>query len=493
MTAPMPGQEEVVDPEQTRDKLISAFEEASRNLKSNTSYYEAERRPEAIGITVPVQMQSLLAHVGYPRLYVDSIAERQSVEGFRLGGADEADQELWSWWQANNLDIEAPLGYTDAYVHGRSFITISQPDPQLDLNWDPTIPIIRVEPPTRMYADIDPRINKVRSAIRVAYDAEGNEVQAATLYTMNDTYGWFKSEGAWQPWFQYTHGLMAVPVVPLPNRTRLSDLYGTSEITPELRSMTDAAARVLMLMQATAELMGVPQRLIFGIKPEEIGVDADTGQTFFDAYLARILAFEDADGKIQQFSAAELSNFTNALDQIAKQVAAYTGLPPQYLSTAADNPASAEAIRAAESRLIKKVERKNLIFGGAWEEAMRLAYRMMKGGEVPPDYQLMETIWMDPATPTYAAKADAATKLYGGGLGVIPKERARIDMGYSISEREEMRVWDEQEAAAGLGLMGTMYSTDGTNPAKPGLKPQPVQAQIGTKNKPPAPSSGSKA
>ena len=472
MTAPMPGQEQVEDPEAARDQLINAFDEASRSLRSNTSYYEAQRRPEAIGVTVPIQMQSLLAHVGYPRLYVDSIAERQAVEGFRLGGADAADEELWSWWQANNLDIEATLGYTDSFVHGRSYITISQPDPQIDMDWDQTVPIIRVEPPTRMYAEIDPRIGKVAKAIRVAYDAEGNDIQAATLYTNTDTYGWFKAEGQWQEWFNYTHGLNVVPVVPLPNRTRLSDLYGTSEITPELRSMTDAAARVLMLMQATAELMGVPQRLIFGIKPEEIGVDSETGQAFFDAYMARILAFEDPDGKIQQFSAAELSNFTNALDQIAKQLAAYTGLPPQYLSASSTNPASAEAIRAAESRLIKKVERKNLIFGGAWEETMRIAYRMMKGGTVPPNYQLMETVWRDPSTPTYAAKADAATKLYGNGTGVIPKERARIDMGYSITEREEMRRWDEEEAAAGLGLMGTMIDA---NPAAQAALPQARQ------------------
>lgn len=461
MTSPMPGQDDNIDPVVAREELISAFEDATKNLTSNSAYYDAERRPEAIGVTVPPQMQKLLAHVGYPRLYVDSIAERQVTEGFRLGGADEADETLWEWWQANNLDIEAPLGYTDAYIHGKSYITISKPDPKLDIGWDPNTPLIRVEPPTRMHAEIDPRINKVSRAIRVAYDEEGSEIQAATVYLPNSTHGWFKnSEGDWQDWFNVQHGLGVVPVVPIPNRTRLSDLYGTSEITPELRSMTDAAGRILMLMQATAELMGVPQRLIFGIKPEEIGVDPDTGQTLFDAYLARILAFEDAEGKIQQFSAAELSNFVTALDAIAKQVAAYTGLPPQYLSTAADNPASAEAIRAAESRLIKKVERKNMIFGGAWEEAMRLSHRIMKGGDVPPDMFRMETIWRDPSTPTWAAKADAAAKLYAAGTGIIPRERARIDMGYSVTERDEMRKWDEEEASMGLGLMGTMYGTD---------------------------------
>ena len=440
--------------------MISQFEDATKNLKTNTSYYDAERRPEAIGVTVPIQMQKLLAHVGYPRLYVDSIAERQEVEGFRIGDSPDTNAELNQWWQANNLDIEAPLGYTDAYIHGRSYITLSMPDPKMDIGLDPKVPIIRVEPPTRMYASIDPRVGKVSKAIRVAFNEAGDTIQAATLYTLTDTIGWFKdANGEWQDWFAVTHGLMAVPVIPLPNRTRLSDLYGTSEITPELRSMTDAASRILMLMQATAELMGVPQRLIFGIKPEEIGVDSMTGETMFDAYMSRILAFEDADGKIQQFSAAELSNFTNALDQIAKQVAAYTGLPPQYLSSSSTNPASAEAIRAAESRLIKKVERKNLIFGGAWEDAMRIAYRMARGGDVPPDMYRMETVWRDPSTPTYAAQGDAAVKLYAGGAGVIPRERARIDMGYSVQEREEMRIWDEQEASMGLGLIGTATST----------------------------------
>ena len=472
MTAPLPGQEEVLDPVATRDAMISAFEDSIRGLASNTSYYEAERRPEAIGVTVPLQMQKLLAHVGYPRLYVDSIAERQVMQGFRLADSEEADQELWSWWQANDLDIQAPLGYTEAYIHGRSYITLAMPDPQLDPFVDPTIPIIRVEPPTRMYAEIDPRINKVSKAIRVADNTTGDTIQAATLYTLNDTNGWFKDKnGVWVDWFSVSHGLGVVPVVPLPNITKLSDLYGSSEITPELRSMTDAASRIMMLMQATAELMGVPQRLIFGIKPEEIGVDPETGDTMFDAYLARILAFEDSDGKIQQFSAAELANFSNAMDQIAKQVAAYTGLPPQYLSTAADNPASAEAIRAAESRLVKKVERKNQIFGGAWEEAFRIAYRMAKGGDIPPNMLRMETVWREPSTPTWAAQADAATKLYAGGVGVIPRERARVDMGYSIKEREEMRLWDEQEASMGLGLLGTMYSPDATASSAPNSTP----------------------
>lgn len=478
MTSPL-APEPVSDVDKERDSLLELFEEKRRPLSDNSAYYEAQRRPDAIGVSVPPQMQKLLAHVGYPRLYVNSIAERQEIEGFRLGGADEADEELWDWWQANNLDIESTLGHTEALVHGTSYITVSKPDPSSDPGIDPNVPIIRVEPPGSLYADIDPRTRQVTRAIRAIYDDQGSQIIMATLYLPDRTLGWIRQEGQWAPYMNITHGLEMVPVIPLSNRTTLSDLYGKSQITPELRSMTDAAARILMNMQATAELMAVPQRLLFGVKPEELGVDPETGQSLFDAYLARILAFEDAESKAQQFTAAELRNFTDALQEIAKQVASYCGLPPQYLSTASDNPASAEAIRASESRLIKLVEQKNKIFGGAWEQAMRVAYKVMKGGDVPPDYYRMEAVWRDPATPTYAAKADAAAKLYANGMGPVPRKRTWIDLGYTIAERAEMEKWLEEENP--MGLLGATASPMAGVPASgdpkaPATSPKPQTA-----------------
>lgn len=450
----------------TRDEMLNAFEQAQAGFKDAKNYYDSVRRPDAIGVAVPPSMRSLLAHVGYPRLYIDSIAERQEVEGFRVAGAEEADQELWDWWQANNLDIEATLGHTDALIYGKAFITIAVPDPSIDLGVDPDVPMIRVEPPTSLHAMIDPRTRKVTQAIRAIYGDDGSQVISATLYLPDQTIQWVREGGAWAVLNQVSHGLMVVPVVPIQNRTRLSDVYGTSEITPELRSVTDAAARILMDMQGTAEIMAIPQRLLFGVKPEDIGVDPATGEKLFDAYIARILAFEDPDAKAQQFSAAELRNFVDALDALDRKAAAYTGLPPQYLSTSSQNPASAEAIRSSESRLVKKTERKNKIFGGSWEEAMRIAYKAIKGGDIPPEYYRLETVWRDPSTPTYAAKADAATKLYANGMGVIPKERARIDMGYTIAEREEMSVWDSQENPVGqfLGNQPGQLSGPGATP-----------------------------
>lgn len=461
-----------VDLEKTRDEMLNLFEDKQQGLKDNTAYYESERRPSAIGVATPPAMRELLANIGYCRLAVNSLADRLELEGFRLGGQEEADKKLWDWWQANMLDVEATLGHTDALVHGRSYITVAAPDPNIDLGVDPNTPIIRVEPPTALHAVIDPRTRQVTQAIRATYDDDGSQVIASTLYLPDQTVYWIREQGQWKQSGRVSHGMELVPVIPLANRTRLSDLYGTSEITPELRSVTDAAARIMMNMQATAELMAVPQRLLFGVKPEDLGVDPETGQSLFDAYLARILAFEDHEAKAEQFSAAELRNFTEALQELAKQAAAYTGLPPQYLSTQSDNPASAEAIKASEARLVKNAERKAKIFGGAWEQAMRVAYKVMNpGGEIPPNMYRMESVWRDPSTPTYAAKADAAAKLYANGTGVIPRERARIDMGYSITEREDMRKWDEEENP--MGRLSALY---GAQPQAPADQAQPEPA-----------------
>jgi hypothetical protein len=435
--------------------MLNLFEEKQRGLSDNKAYYESERRPTAIGIATPPQMQTLLANVGYPRLYVNAVADRLEVEGFRIAGKDEADEQMWDWWQANFLDVESSLGHTEALVHGRAYITIAAPD-ENDPGVDPKTPIIRVEPPTALHAVIDPRTRQVTSAIRATYDEGGTEVLASTLYLPDQTVTWVREAGQWKRFSVVSHGMEMVPVVPLANRIKLSDLYGTSEITPELRSVTDAAARIMMDMQATAELMAVPLRLLFGVKADDLGIDPNNPSAGFEAYFARILAFEDHEAKAMQFAAAELRNFTEALQELHKEAAAYTGLPPQYLSTQSDNPASAEAIRASESRLVKTCERKARIFGGAWEQAMRVAHKVMQpGSDIKPELYRMETVWRDPSTPTYAAKADAAAKLYNQGLGIIPKERARIDSGYSIAEREEMRKWDEQENP--VGQLAAMY------------------------------------
>ena len=431
-------------------ELSNKLNASQARLRENLAYYDSKHRLRAIGVSVPPEMRALLAQVGWPRVYLSAIEERSVLEGFRMAGSSEADTRLWDWWQANNLDVESGPAHLEALIHGVSYVTVTSPDPNDPLA-DPDAPIITVESPLNMYADIDPQTRRVKRAFRPYTDPMKPNEERGTLYLPDRNLYLVGGVGGWSVEGEDVHNLGVPTVVPLVNRFKVGDSHGTSEITPELRSITDAAARIMMDMQAAAELMAVPQRLLFGVAQEALAANPEDPGSVIEAYFARIIAVEDSDAHAMQFNAAELMNFVNVLQELSKQAASYTGLPPQYLSFSSENPASAEAIRSSESRLVKKVERFNKLMGGGWEQVMRVALMLMDEDGLRPEARRMETIWRDPSTPTYAAKADAVTKLVSSGI--IPVERARIDLGYSEVERQQMRQWDTESSTSQLSAL----------------------------------------
>lgn len=440
--------------------LAAKLEHNRFEADKSAAYYDAKVRLQAVGIATPEPMRKLRSAIGWPRMYLDSIEERLDIEGFRLGESQEYVDQLTEWWQFNDLDEESGLAHLDALIYGRSYITVAAPGE----DDDPDVPLIRVESPLNMYHEVDPRTRKVTMALRLYKNEDDNAQQWAALYLPNETVYLKYFSGHWvvDPELGVNeHKLGVVPVVPLLNRERLSDRDGRSEIIPELRSVTDAASRVMMNLQSAAELMAVPQRVLFGVDPETLAPNG-TPQEVFNSYMANIVAVENEAGKAHQFQAAELMNYVNAIQEMTNQVASYTGLPPQYLAFSSDNPASAEAIRSAESRLVKKCERKARMFGGAWEQVMRLAMLVM-GEPIPQEMRRLEIVWRDPSTPTYAAKADAVMKLYAAGQGVVPKEQARIDMGFTKEQRDAMKEWDKEDKAEMVKLADVLRPKEPAN------------------------------
>ena len=78
------------------DDAINLFDEKLQGFDESERYYHAEERDLAVGIATPPPLRALLAQVGVPRIYVNAVAERLVVEGFRLGDAGETDEEMWS-------------------------------------------------------------------------------------------------------------------------------------------------------------------------------------------------------------------------------------------------------------------------------------------------------------------------------------------------------------------------------------------------------------
>ncbi|MES2211203.1 MAG: phage portal protein [Chloroflexota bacterium] len=411
--------------------------------------------------------------IAWPQLVVDSVEERLDPEGFRLPDQSDADDDLWRVWQENNADEGSQLGRVDALVMKRSYVCVGTNADDRDT------PLITFESPLEMYADIDPRTRKVRAVLRRTVDPEaspsttiqtpngiapGNGVgtQYATLYLPNKTQ--WRENGIVID--EDVHNLGEVPVAPVVNRARLSDQLGRSELSPIL-PLAQAANKIATDMMVAAEFVALPLRGIFGIGPDDIEDAKGNKLTALQAILGRLLAIPDDDGtaKTFEFASANLANFHETINQLARLVASIAGLPPHYLGLTTENPPSADSIRSAEMRLVKRAERKMVPIGGGYEQTMRLVKRLQEG-DWDPRYKRLETIWRDPSTPTIAQKADAAVKLYNLPKPIVPLRQTREGLGYTDAQIARMEEADKQAAVADpLTQIANQLSARPTAPA----------------------------
>ncbi len=179
----------------------------------------------------------------------------------------------------------------------------------------------------------------------------------------------------------------------------------------------------------------------------------DIDEDAFSPVAGRTWLAEDPQVTFGQFPGSDLSGFTNAIEALTSHLAALAGLPASYFGLTTVNPASANAIRSSEATLVAKARRRMRAYGGAWEEALRLAVAT-RDGRFDPRLNRLETVWKDPESRTVAQTADSALKLVAAGI--VPVEQALEDIGYSPTQIDRMRQMRRAEALdrAALGLLG---------------------------------------
>lgn len=414
------------------------------------SYYNGEQRVENLGISVPEVMAHLHTVTGWPRTVVDALDERLDVQGFRYPNSTTADSDIWEIWQANNLDEESQLAHVDALVFGRAFVMVGT-------NPAGGAPLITVESPLNMAARWDARSRAVTAALQV-YAMDGQD--AATLFTLNETVTLTKPvNGGWQLLNRDEHNLGQCPVVMVANRQRSNDRYGRSEITPEIRSITDAGCRTLLGLEGAREFYAIPQRWALNVTEEAFKDAKGNTKKGFDVMMSKVWAIPPnttTAGQVQvgQFTPMSPAVYTEIISAYSEIIASISGLPPHFLGQTTANPASADAIRSAESRLNKRAQRRQGQFSGGWEGAIRLALAIANGGTVPDDAKQIETIWADPATPTPVATSAAILQQVQAGVMPATSEVALEELGYTPLQVQ--RILSDRDKDAGLSILAEL-------------------------------------
>lgn len=451
-------------------------------LQLRDAYFNGEQLIRDLGISIPPQLRGLHTVIGWPRVGVESLEERLDLEAFRW--ADGSDSgELAEIAEANDLFDESSLAHLDALVYGREYLAVGSGG----CGTDECPPLITAESPLDMTLLWDARLRVGTAALREcaadSYIDADPEQRMLVLYLPDQTVMAVPSpSGGWEVVDRDIHNLGIVPVVRMANRQRTADRVGRSEITPEVMSITDAACRRLMGMEVAAEFFGAPARYILGASEAAFQDAEGNAKSAWETYIGRVLALErDEDGAVPtvgQFPAHDPTGMTKIIDLYARIMSSQFGLPPHMLGYTTDNPASADAIRSTEAKLVKRSERRIRRFGAAWQQAMRLAL-WVRHGEPPDKAKRIETVFRNPATPTVAAQVDATVKLVQAG--VLPADSdVTLEMaGFTEAQRQRIIV-DRRRTAGRAGSSALMdrLAEIGAN-AGGGASPEPAEVGVG--------------
>lgn len=423
-------------------RLKQQFSRFRGENAKKAGYYDGRQRIKDLGISLPPSMRAIDTVVGWPGTVVDVLEERLDFEGW-------SDDQLNPVFHQNDLDVSAPTGHLDALIYGTGFVTVTS-----GAEGEPDV-VVSVASPNSMTGTRSPRTNLLTEAIQLIEGDEGVQ-ERAVLFRPDETVWLSHDSRGWSVNRVDEHNLGRVMVAQMVNRPRASKVGGRSEITPAVRSYSDMALRTLVGSEVAREFYAVPQRYMMGA-PESFFLDENGNpRQAWDSMLGKILAVErdeetGATPEVGSFTAHSTSPFFEQLRNLSQMLAAESAIPASYLGFVTENPASADAIRQSENRLIKRAERKQATFGKTWTEVGRLALMVRDGRrfeELTDEELSIRPLWRDPSTPTRAAATDQIVKLASVGvpwgdymmklLGMSPQDKAMLERDRANSMRNAL-------------------------------------------------------
>lgn len=159
-----------------------------------------------------------------------------------------------------------------------------------------------------------------------------------------------------------TYGI--VPVFHFKNRS-IGSTHGISELK-SIIPIQNAINKLLMDLLVASEFGSFRQKYIAGGGQPKDG---------WKSSASRIWATTDANTKFGEFGQTDLEPIFKAIEVLVGHIAKISQTPMHYLRSSGDVP-SGEALKTAESGLVKKVIDRQQIWGEKWSQVMTFALRI---------------------------------------------------------------------------------------------------------------------
>jgi hypothetical protein len=423
-------------------------------------YYESKNTLKNLKIALPKALSGLRTSVAWANICVEALNERINFNGVTAPEGVDVDSII----KANNLDLEADLAHRDALIYGTSYALAGYGDVSVG---EPEI-LITIESPNSTIGVHNPRTRRLDALLKVTYDREGR-YEYGSLILANETIyfqysDYSSSTGGLVDYLKElpdsrdVHNIGFIPAVRFINKRRASDLTGKSEITRSIIDFTDKAVRTFTNAEVASEFYAAPQKYLLNIDLSQFKDKDDQAIDSWDAYMGKMLLSGPAKAGagqplVGQFQANSPEPYMKLIEAYTREIVKETGIPSGTLGLTNGNPASAEAIIKEEVRLIKRAEDRAKTFGAAWTELLRYAL-ILRDGSLPEGAEFMRAEFMDPATPTKSADADAAFKLVSKDI-LLPDSEVTYNR-LNFTEAEKVQIRAEKKAKAQEEALGNI-------------------------------------
>lgn len=372
-------------------------------------YYDTEQAFKDLGIALPPQLRKAKFVLGWGTQAVKKPAMRSQFDGLRLPGSDDPF-ELNEILSQNRFALEFSQSVVSAYTHGMSLVTVAKGRPGES-------PVqIQAHSAESSVALWDRRNRRLGAALTVGeWDDEGRPSEFV-VYLPDAVLECSHVKGNSWSAVRHANAIGRVLAVAVTNDPQLRRPFGRSRITNAVMALSDMAVRAYVRMEGNAEFYSSPQIALLGVDAEAFGDGIPESEKFRLAQ-DRVLALtKDQDGDspaLQQLSQASMAPHSDMLRTVAMAFSGETGIPPSSLGIIHDQPASAEAIRAAEHDLLVDVTYQNkFVLSEAAREIATLSVMVRDGlRDVPAEAWKLSAQFTDPEFRSLSAQSDAVQKL----------------------------------------------------------------------------------
>lgn len=396
-------------------------------------YYNGKNVLKDFGISIPPSLLNVETVVGWPQKAVDSMAVRCRFDGFKSPDA-EVQALLDDISTRSRLNVKFRQAVESTLIHSCCFAAVTS-----DESGKGRIDFYSAEQASARWDD---------QAGRIAYgmvidDFKDGSPSALTLHAQDVVIkAWDTGAGFWD-WTYQPIAMGRPTMAALAYRPTFNKPFGQSRITRSVMSITDSAVREALRTEISAEFFTSPQKYLLGADR-----DAFEQTTKWEAYIGNIFAVgRDENGDLPQFgqlSQGSMQPHTDYYRSLAARFSGETNVPISTLGVIHDQPASAEAIYAANEPLIIECSD----FNDGARDTMRVLALMALAADVDTPLDELDARYFDftvnfanPAMPSIVSQTDAMVKI----AATVPGFAGTDTFWEQIGFPEDMRKKVENE------------------------------------------------